>query len=179
MTEVETVYGESLYELAKDEGLSASIAAELETLQTVFQQEPDYLRLLCSPTLTKAERCQIVDDGFRGRVHPYVLNFLKLLTERGYARYFPGCCDTFAKHYYRDSGILPVTAVTAVALSPVQAQRLTNKLGEVTGKKIKLTNPVDPTVLGGVRLDYDGQRLDDTVSHRLVAIQDALRKTVL
>lgn len=179
MTEVESVYGESLYELAKEEGLTSSTGAELETLQAVFRQEPDYIRLLCSPTLTKVERCQILDDGFRGKVHPYVLNFLKLLTERGYARYFPGCCDAFADHFNRDNGILPVTAVTAVVLSPAQTEKLTKKLGESTGKKIKLTSRVDPAVLGGVRLDYDGQRLDDTVSHRLAAVRDMLSKTVL
>lgn len=40
-------------------------------------------------------------------------------------------------------------------------------------------NRIDPAVLGGVRLDYDGQRLDDTVSHRMEAIRDLLNKTVL
>ena len=30
-----------------------------------------------------------------------------------------------------------------------------------------------------VRLDYDGQRLDDTVSHRMDTIRDLLKNTVL
>ena len=38
---------------------------------------------------------------------------------------------------------------------------------------------VDPQVLGGVRLDYDGKRLDDTVSHRLDAVRRLLKNTVL
>ena len=49
----------------------------------------------------------------------------------------------------------------------------------ITGKKIVLKNRIDSAVLGGVRLDYDGQRLDDTVSHRMDAIRDLLNKTVL
>ena len=48
-----------------------------------------------------------------------------------------------------------------------------------TGKTIDLVNRVDPSVLGGVRLDYDGKRLDDTVSHRMDAITKALKGTVL
>ena len=47
------------------------------------------------------------------------------------------------------------------------------------GKQVKLLNKVDPTILGGVRLDYDGKRLDDTVSHRLDAIRTLLKDTVL
>ena len=179
MTEVGSVYGESLYELAKDESLGKLIGEQLAVLQQSFRQEPDFIRLLSSPSLIKAERCQILDDSFRGSVHPYLLNFLKILTEKGYMRHFSDCCDAYTEHYDQDNGILRVTAVTAVALSPEQIDRLTRKLTRTTGKKIALRNRIDPRVLGGVRLDYDGQRLDDTVSHRMDAIRDLLNKTVL
>ena len=179
MTQVGNVYGESLYELAKDESLTTPIGEQLAVLQTVFQQEPDFIRLLSSPNLTKAERCQILDDSFRGKVHPYLLNFLKILTEKGYMRYFSDCCDAYTGHFDQDNGILRVTAVTAVALSDGQADRLTQKLTGITGKKIVLKNRIDSTVLGGVRLDYDGRRVDDTLAHRLDAIRDLLNNTVL
>jgi F-type H+-transporting ATPase subunit delta len=179
MTEVGNVYGESLYELAKDESLTTPIGEQLAVLQTVFQQEPDFIRLLSSPNLTKAERCQILDDSFRGKVHPYLLNFLKILTEKGYTRYFSDCCDAYAALYNQDNGILPVTAVTAVALTSAQADKLTEKLAKITGKHVELMNRIDPSCLGGVRLDYDGQRLDDTVSHRMATIRDMLKNTVL
>ena len=179
MTEVGNVYGESLYELAKDENLTKLIGEQLAVLQTSFQQEPDFIRLLSSPNLTKAERCQILDDSFRGKVHPYLLNFMKILTEKGYMRYFSDCCDAYTEHYDQDNGILRVNAVTAVALTAEQADKLTQKLSRITGREIALRTRIDPAVLGGIRLDYDGQRLDDTVSHRLDAIRNVLNNTVL
>ena len=179
MTEVGNVYGLSLYQLAKDEALAKTIGEELSVLQEAFQAEPDFIRLLCSPNLTKAERCQILDQSFRGKVHPYVLNFLKILTEKGYMRHFADCCKAYRHSYNQDHGILEVTAVTALALNADQAQRLTEKLAKVTGKTIDLVNRVEPSVLGGVRLDYDGKRLDDTVSHRLDSIGALLKNTVL
>ena len=78
-----------------------------------------------------------------------------------------------------DNGILPVTAITAVSLNPAQVEKLTAKLCQITGKQVKLHNRVDPEVLGGVRLDYDGKQLDDTVSHRLDAVRSLLKNTVL
>ena len=179
MTEVGSVYGESLYELAKDESLGKVIGEQLAVLQESFRQEPDFIRLLSSPNLTKAERCQVLDDSFRGKVHPYVLNFLKILTEKGYMRHFSNCCDAYTARYDQDNGIVRVDAVSAVALSPEQTDKLTRKLNRITGKEIVLRNRINPAVLGGIRLDYDGQRLDDTVSHRLDAIRDLLSKTVL
>lgn len=179
MTEVGNVYGESLYELAKEEALTSTVADELTALRDGFRQEPEFIRLLSSPSLTKAERCQILDDSFRGKVHPYVLNFLKILTQKGYMRHFGDCCKAYTDHFDQDNGIVRVTAVTALALNDDQSARITEKLSRITGKQVILHNRVEPGVLGGVRLDYDGQRLDDTVSHHLDAVRELLSKTVL
>lgn len=179
MTGVGSAYGEALYSLARDEDLADVILAQLKVLDESFRQEPGFLRLLSSPNLTKQERCSIVDDSFKGKVHEYVLNFLKILAEKSYAGHFGQCCAAYQDLYNQDHGILPVTAVTAVALNKDQAARLTEKLSRLTGKRIELTNRVDPSVLGGMRLDYDGKRVDDTVSHRLDTMRNLLQNTVL
>ena len=179
MTQVGSVYGEALYSLCLEEDLTKTVLQQLTVLQSCFAQEPDFIRLLSSPALSKAERCEILEHSFRDIVHPYLLNFLKILTEEGYIRHFSPCCEAFRGLYNRDNGILPVTAVTACPLLDEQACRLTKKLSDLTGKTIELTNRVDPAVMGGIRLDYEGKRLDDTVSHRLERIRDLLQNTVL
>ena len=179
MTQVGSVYGEALYTLAQDESLSAQILEEISVLAQSFHAEPDFIRLLGTPNLSVQERCNILDDSFRGKLHPYVLNFLKILTEKGYMRHFFDCCKAFEESYNRDNGILPVTAITAVSLDPAQAAKLTAKLSQICGKQVKLKNRVDPSVLGGVRLVYDGKQVDDTVSHRLDTVRNLLKNTVL
>ena len=179
MTTVGSAYGEALYDLAKSEDLSSEILSQISALDESFRQEPDFLRLLQSPSLPKQERCQILDSSFQGKVHLYVLNFLKILTEKGYARHFSDCCKAYRQHYNLDHNILPVTAVTAVELSAEQSDKLSEKLSAITGKTIALTNRIDPDILGGVRLDYDGKQMDDTVSHRLDSIRAVLKTEVL
>ena len=179
MTQIGTVYGQALYDLAKAEGLSNEILQQLEVLWESFDREPDFLRLLAAPNLSKNERCGILDDSFQGRVHPYVLNFLKILTEKGYSRQFPHCAEAYREHYNLDHGILPVKAVTAIPLTPEQSRKLSEKLSTITGKTVVLQNRVDPGILGGIRLDYDGKQLDDTVAHRLDTIRGMLSSTVL
>ena len=179
MTEVGTVYGEALYGLCQDEGISEALLKELDALEQSFREMPEFIRLLSSPALTKAERCTILDDSFRGKLQPYLLNFLKILTQKGYMRHFADCCGAYRDCYNRDHNILPVKATTASALTKDQAKRLTEKLSAITGKTIALTNHLDPEVLGGVRLSYDGKQLDDTIANRLDSIRSLLKNTVL
>ena len=179
MTGVANNYGGALYDLAKEEGLSQRILEEITALSESFTQEPGFIQLLSTPSIPKTERCQIIDSSFRGKLHPYVLNFLKILTERGYVREFTGCCQVYRKQYNQDNGILPVTAVTALALDETLQKKLADKLAQVTGKTIDLKNRVDPQTLGGVRLDFDGKQLDGTVRRRLDDIRGILKNTVL
>ena len=179
MTQIASVYAEGLYTLAKEENCTDSILQELSVLAESFRREPDFVKLLCAHNLTKEERCGILDDSFRGKVHIYVLNFMKILTEKGYMRHFADCAVAYRQAYNLDHGILEVCVVTAVALNPYQMDRLTQKLAKVTGKTVDIHNRIDPACLGGIRLDYDGNRLDDTVSQRLASIGKLLKNTVL
>lgn len=179
MTGVANVYGQALYDLARDEGLSAEILAEMKVLKEAFAAAPDFIRLLSSPSLSREERLRILDDSFSGRVHAYLLSFMKLLTEKGYMRRFMECCDVYRNCYNHDNGILPVKAVSAVALEDGQAERLCAKLERITGKRVELSNVVDPACIGGMRLDYDGMRVDDTVRSRLGRLHSMLRSAAL
>ena len=53
------------------------------------------------------------------------------------------------------------------------------KLQRVTGKTITLTEKVDPSVLGGLRLDLGGTRLDGTVQGRLERLRNEISGVVI
>ena len=179
MTQVASVYAQALYDLARDERISAEILEQMNMLRGIFAQNPDYVKLLDTPNLPKEERCRLLDEGFFGRVQIYVLNFLKILTEKGYIRYFDECCEAYREMYNEEHGILTVQVVTAVPLTEVQRAKLCAKLTKITGKKIELSASVDASCIGGVRLDYDGKRVEDTVRRRLDAVHSLLRNTML
>ena len=159
--------------------MDGQILSQIQVLEQSFSAEPDFLRLLAAPSLSKDERIRIIDESFRGKVHPYVLNFLKLLTEKGYARQFSACAKAYKVLYNEDNGIVEVRAVTAVELTAQQEEKLLEKLQKVTGKQVQLQTRVDPSCIGGIRLDYDGKRVDGTVQNRLESIGALLKNTVL
>ena len=165
MTETGKRYGTSLYELAAEEGLTERILAELDVAVNAMQ-EP------------KKERCVLLDQAF-AQAHPYLVNFLKILCEAGILPELPACARAYRDRYNQDHNILEVTAVSAVALDESARSRLQEKLQRVTGKTITLTEKVDPSVLGGLRLDLGGTRLDGTVQGRLERLRNEISGVVI
>lgn len=63
---------------------------------------------------------------------------------------------------------------TASALTDEQRSKLIDRLKKMTGKRIVLNEKVDETLLGGVLLEMDGHRWDNTLRKRLNEIRDAV-----
>ena len=179
MTETARMYGESLYDLAAEEGLETRILGELDEAVALFKANPDYLRLLSTPSIPKRERCGLLDEALRDQVHLYVLNFLKILCENGTLRELPGCARAYRIRYNAAHGILEATATSAVPLTEEQKTALRQKLEATTGKTIHLAAKVDKAVLGGIRLDIEGTELDGTVHSRLSALRANIASVTL
>ena len=109
----------------------------------------------------------------------YVLNFLKILCEKGTLRELPGCARAYRVRYNQAHGILEAAATTAVAMTEQQVKSLHEKLEKLTGKTIDLKTKVDPAVLGGIRLDIEGTELDGTVQNRLAALRRDIASVTL
>ena len=178
MSKQANMYAQALYDLAAEENLREQFLQELNFLTEIFRDQPDYVRLLSAPNVSKEERCGLLQESIGG-VHPYILNFTKLLTQKNHIRLFCDCCQAYEKLYDQAEGILQVKAVTAVPMTDAQQEKLTQKLKKITGKTIRLHNRVDPDCLGGVRLLYDGKLVEGTVAGSLEALRKTLTGTVL
>lgn len=173
MTALEKEYGDALYSLALEENCLDQALEGLSLAVTAFRENPGYLSLVQNPALPKEERLDLLDKAFAG-VHPYVMHLLKLLCERSALALASGALEQFKSLLYAQRGILPVEAISAVPLTEEQQKALRDKLSAKTGKTILLENRLDPSILGGVKLRYEGKELDGTAAGRLSALRRAL-----
>ena len=167
MTELAREYGEGLFDLAREENLLDTIHEEMNALRESLAGEPRYIQLLQTHALSKDERLGILDEAFRGKVHPYVLNFMKLLLERGALSALPDCARHFHARWLEEKGVVEARVTTAAPLTDAQRASLSKKLGEIAGKQVELLIHIDPAVMGGLRVDMEGRRYDNTIRHRL------------
>ncbi len=179
MTNTGSLYGKSLYDLAVSEDLSERVMKEMETVQDLFAEYPDYVRLLLEPSIPKKERLGLLDQAFGDALHPYLLNFLKILTERGILREFRSCEKCYRGLYNEAHGITEANVVSAVDLDPERQEKLKKRLEEMSGKEVILHVRTDPQVLGGIRVEMEGKLYDGTVRGRLSDLRRKLDETVL
>ena len=179
MSKAGDLYGQSLYDLAAEENLTDDILGEMEAVKGIFAENPDYVALLSEPSVPRNERLKLVDESLGESLKPYHLNFIKILIEKGLVREYSACYRRFRKAYNEQHGIAEALVTTAVALDGAQLKLLEEKLEKISGKKVLLKQKTDPDLLGGVRVDLEGQLFDGSVKGRLSELRKKVDETVI
>ena len=71
-------------------------------------------------------------------------------------------------------GSIVATVVTAAPLKPAQSERLSAVLTKRYGKKVGLNAVIDPTIVGGLRVQIADDVIDASVAARLTDLRQRL-----
>lgn len=176
MTGLAKEYGEALFELARDEHLLEELHSEVTEVGALLRAEPQFVHLLCSRAIERETRIQVVDDTFGGRAHAYLVNFMKLLVEKERFDCFVDCTDWFHQRYNEEFGIVEAVVTSAVPLTEDDRTALRQKLEQISGRQVSLVARVDPAVIGGVRVEMEGRRYDNTIQNKLGRLRQSLTR---
>ena len=163
MTKTGKLYGDSLYELALEKDVeqraySKELLDELRIVKSLFDENPDYIRLLQEPSIPRKTRLGLIDKAFGAQADEYLVNFLKLLCEEELLSEFSGCEEEYRQRFQKDHNIAEAHVVSAVTLSSQE---------EVWKKEIILVTKTDPNLMGGLKVEIEGRQLDGSVRGRL------------
>ncbi len=76
------------------------------------------------------------------------------------------------EYVFSHHGVVVADIVTASELTSALRQAISKLVRDrLDAKTVELRARVEPTVLGGIKLDVAGLRLDDTLSHRLTTLR--------
>ncbi len=177
----EKVYGEAFFSLCSEEnpdGLSDTLN-ELSELSKVFSDNPEFIKLMGTPTVSLEEKLSLCGDIIKaGNVSELCGNLMCLLAEKNRMSCFPGIEKTFRRLYNDKFKLAEITVTTSAPLSDNMRKKIAQKMSEVLGKKVALTERVDKTLIGGVVIDYESRRYDGSVKSRLDALKGELSSII-
>ncbi|QTH42375.1 F0F1 ATP synthase subunit delta [Cohnella sp. LGH] len=167
-------YAKALFQAANDKGLVAETESQLKLIVDVVAGNADLRAFLVAPNITLDTKKKTLFQAFGADVSPIVLNAVGLLIERGREGELAGVLDAYLQVAGEALGRADAHVTSPAPLSEQEKSNLAEKFGALLGKTIRVTNSVNPELLGGltVRIGdtlYDGslkgklERLDKTL----------------
>ena len=87
MSKLARRYSVALYDLAEEENKFAEYREEVKSLIDVWSENPQLREFLSNQLVSKDDKKLFLDDVFKGKVSSYVLNFMKIIIDKGRAAY--------------------------------------------------------------------------------------------
>lgn len=175
MSNISRAYADALYEICIEENSLEEIMQQSAQLAEIMAANPEFVKLLNAPTVTKEEKTDLVDKVFSGKINKSLLNFIKVMVERKDTQEINASFADFEKLYNKHNNIEKATATTAVPMSDELKAKLVAKLNALTGKNVVLTNVVDPACIGGVILQFADVQYNDSVAGKLEILRNQLK----
>ena len=143
-----------------------NVTNSLRIVGEMFAQSPSVLVALSEPALSVDKRITAAREALSD-IHPFVVNALSILIERDMAQDFSAASEAiFAR--FAELGVYHEVAVSsATQLHATDKKALTEFLQKKLGGDIDMHETINPALLAGVIVEYNGTRLDASVHGRL------------
>src|SRR5437868_15467353 len=160
-------YAEALIALAPDERTVGDLRASLERLAPVFDRIT--IAGLRDPSVPVKQRVDALSSAL-GDEPDIVRSLLVLLLESDRIALVPQIALAFGDLVDRREGIAKARITTAVPLDEPARRELIRRLERESGRKLRATFAVDPTLIGGAKVQIGDHLIDSSVHARLVAL---------
>lgn len=172
-------YVTALFQLGEAEGALEKLYDELNALKTMLIESDDFRRMCLSPKMNRhAQHAGLKAIAEKSGLSLLLTRFLMILAENRRVGLLPVIVDGFIQRLHQHRGEIFAVVTSASKLKKAQTDKIAKLLEGHTGKKIIIDSHLDPTLLGGVRIQCDGLLIDATVNGQLDRLGDALYKRI-
>jgi F-type H+-transporting ATPase subunit delta len=165
-------YARAIFELAQDEKDLAGWARRVDRVAQALVDE-NVRRLLENPSVPTEARLESLDAGAKGW-DEQAKNLAKLLVSGNRVEIARDVADEYQRLVDEAEGRVQATATTAVELSSQERSRLAKELGTSLGREVRLDVNVDPSIIGGLVLQFGDSLIDASVATRLQQLRRRL-----
>ena len=155
----------------------AQVREDLGDFVEATRRVPELDELLRNPQLDRRAKIAVV-EAVAGSAEPLVLNFLRLLVEKGRGGGVGQVAEEFERMAAAEEGELSVELTTAYELSDEEARAIIGQIEQRSGRRVEATREVDPELIGGMVLQVGSRRVDASIRGRIEQLGRDLRTRV-
>jgi F-type H+-transporting ATPase subunit delta len=165
---IATRYAKSLLDLAIEQKKLDRIKEDVESFAEVCKNR-DFYVMMKSPVINIDAKRKVLNTLFGKHYDELTIGFLRILIRKHREMYLPEIAKSFLLQYRAYKHISKVQLVTAQEVS----DEFVDKIRQVIldsfepEHKLEIETKVDPELVGGFLLEYDGKQYDASLSRKL------------
>lgn len=170
-------YAFAIADLAREQNVVERVSADLRTVSEALAAPGLIHDFFVSPVIDRPAKERALLEVLEGKMHPIALHSVLLLVRKRRESLFGAIVDEYLALERAARGVETLTVESARPIDRAEYPRLVASLEAVYGKKFDVTEVVDPSLIGGLRIMMGDRRIDDSISGRLSALARELSQS--
>lgn len=164
-------YAEALFGIALEEGQIDEILVDFDMFNAAIDDEIN--KFLNHPKISKKNKKEVIDKAVTNNL---LKHFIFVMIDNFRIKLLEESLIEYKKIVDRQNNLMKVWVYSRKELNTEQKNELKINLKKKHNRKIELKNVVDSSIAGGLRIEYEGMILDDTINNYLQTLKANLTK---
>ena len=161
-------YAQALLSVAQSNDLTDRFGQDASFLTELLSASSDLSQLIENPIINPDIKKNVLMQLAGEQVHPLMLNFIKLLVDRGRIPFLARICAQYQELLRQLNQAVLAEVTSAVDLSDNQQEEIRQKVLAMTGaRQVDLSTSLDPELIGGVVIKVGSQVVDASLRGQL------------
>jgi F-type H+-transporting ATPase subunit delta len=163
-------YAIAILAIAQERNVTDRVGDDLAAIASTIGGRGEIHDFFVAPVIDRDQKERVLSDAFDRKAHEIALNALLLLVRKRREALLGAVVAEYRKLQQAARGVETLTVTSARPLEGEELRALVERVQRLYDKKFEVTQVVDPSVIGGVRILMGDRRIDDTISGRLDAL---------
>ena len=162
-------YALALFSLASEKKIEKEIKSEYKQLLEAFDDLT--WKFFLDPRIEDEDKKKLIEKSVKNKL---LINFFKTVIDNKRINSIKDIFESYKLLLNDSKNIAEVKVFTKNSLSKANKERLKNKFSSKYNKKIIINEVIKPNIVGGIRIEYRGQVLDQTINAFLDELKSSL-----
>lgn len=174
-------YASALYVSAVKANMLDRVESELKTLMEAINSSPSFRNFIKDLSVPRDTRLKAVREIFEeSSFSDITKNFLAVAADLGRLRQLESIAKAFMRLTLAHKGEVHAVVTTVIPLPAEEEKDLKQVLGKILGpgKTVKFEEKIDPSILGGLIIDFEDKRFDISIKTRAAKMERLLYEPV-
>mgnify|MGYP003447040841 FL=1 len=174
---VSKVYGDALFEAAREAGRMDDMYEEVLELQKLLQANEELQKMMENPKVIREDKENVIETVFRGRISDEIVELMKLMIAKGRYSQIESVFEYYIGLVKEEKKIGIAYVTTAVELTDGQKDEIVRRLLETTRyESFEMNYAVDASLIGGMVIRIGDRVVDSSIKTKLYELSKSLRK---
>jgi F-type H+-transporting ATPase subunit delta len=159
-------YAKAMYDIANEENSVNKVYEDMTFINELNSSSPDFKNLLSNSQINYQDKKKAILSLTKSG-NAITEKLIDLLIHNKRVTIIGDIAISFTQLYNKHNNIKEATVITASPINKELESDILSKINMSDAKSISLTNVVDPTIIGGFIIRYDGKEYNASVKQNL------------